>query len=59
MKYCNLNKMIIPKYCQPNSIKRLFGIFSESHCIWCQYTRGLGCKLFINDDGRYEIKDGY
>ena len=51
--------MIIPKYCQPNPIKRLFGIFSENHCIWCQYTRGLGCKLFINDDGRYEIKDGY
>ena len=51
---------ILPKYCQPNPIKRLFGILSEGHCLWCQYTRGLGCKLYRNDDGNYKllIKDG-
>jgi len=47
---------ILPKYCQPNLIKRLFGILSEGHCLYCQYARGLGCKLYIDENGKYKLR---
>lgn len=47
---------VLPKYCQPNLFKRFLGILSPNHCLWCQYTRGLGCKLRIDQNGNYYLK---
>lgn len=43
----------LPKYCQPNPIKRMLLQLSEVRCLKCQYINGPGCKL------RYEKGKGY